>query len=104
MENQDREKIIELKRKADKKRDCIMPKGIGEKNDTVNTVHRAFIEDEMVRANAQREARVYLDRNEKQVGVSRLVWFVNGMIFVIILEVIALNTTIMDTIAKFFAG
>lgn len=98
MEDKEIDKIRQLKEKADRKRE------IGERNETVNEVNRAFVEDEMIRKNAQRNAENYLKDLNETDGFPSWMWFCTGVLFVIIIEVFVLNTTVADFLVRFFYG
>lgn len=100
MDEKDKDKIVELKKKADRKR-----VSTGQKDDTVSEINRAFIEDEMVRKNAQRHAESYLkDLDKENNMLPSWMWFVTGVVFTIVIEVFVLNTTIADFIVRYFWG
>ena len=104
MDDKDKDKIVELKKKADRKKIDVKVVA-GEKNNTVNEVNRAFVEDEMIRKNAQRHAESYLkdlDNDEKKFPA--WMWFGTGCLFVVIIEVFVLNTTVADFLVRFFYG
>jgi len=98
MEDKEIDKIRQLKEKADRKRE------IGERNETVNEVNRAFVEDEMIRKNAQRNAENYLKDLNETDGFPIWMWFCTGVLFVIVIEVFVLNTTVADFLVRFFYG
>ena len=123
MDKKDKDKIVELKKKADDKRNLPplselakdksnrnyylrgLPAEVGEKNESVNTVNRAFVEDEMVRKNAQRDAEKYLrDIEEVDERFPRWMWFITGVLFAVVMEVFVLHTTLGDVLVRFFYG
>jgi hypothetical protein len=108
MDKKDKDKIVELKKKADEKKKIFirgLPSEVGEKNDTVNEINRAFVEDEMIRKNAQRKAEDYLrELEETDEKFPRWMWFVTGVIFTVTIEVFVLNTTVADVLVRFFYG
>lgn len=107
MDEKDKDKIVELKQKADDKRFHIrgLPSEVGEKNENIRAINRAFYEDERVRKNAQAHAEDYLRNVEDEVSAfPSWMWFVTGCIFVIMLEVFAFNTTTLDYFVKMFYG
>jgi hypothetical protein len=107
MDKKDKDKIVELKKKADDKKIYIrgLPSEVGEKNETVNTVNRAFVEDEMVRVNAQRKAEDYLkDLEDYDRKFPSWMWFTTGVLFTICIEVFVLETTLGEVLVRFFYG
>jgi hypothetical protein len=108
MDEKDKDKIVELKEKADKKRTIYyrgLPGNIGSKNDDIHAMNRAFAEDEMIRKNAELHAQDYVINNEQMIEkFPAWGWFVTGVLFVIMVEVFFLNTTAIDYITKFFVG
>jgi hypothetical protein len=106
MDEKDKNKIVELKEKADRKKDIYirgLPGDIGERKLTVNAINRAFAEDEMIRQNAERTATIYLGKVDKEIeAFPKWGFFVFGMLFVIIIEVYALHTPMVDYFMKFF--
>lgn len=107
MDEKEKDKIVKLKEKADKKKIYIrgLPREIGEKDETVSEINRAFVEDEMIRKNAQRHAENYLkDLDQEEKKFPNWMWFVTGMLFTIVIEVFFLNTTVADLLVRYFYG
>ncbi len=86
----DKEKIIKLQQKSDKK------KGVSD------AMSRAFMEDENIRKASQDRSIEYINRHVARKGLPGWLWFVTGILFTVTLENVILNTPIIDWLLKFF--